>query len=348
MSHLSQLRFPASYLELAEKAVRSQDGDIKEEVHKPCEFDPSDTDSYNQGISGIQMLQVIRILYLFATSSTENSHKLFQLSPPTVHGKYGLALLTCPTFKDGISIAERYIERFNPIFNIQTRYSETHCEMVFEQVIDVAEFNDFFTELVLGIGFTGTGWGVFSGIQAPQLSTPCYVKFKHAKPVLEIPWALGNYEIEMGAEVNSVSLPLSMLNIENGSANRAIYDSVIAELEIAAEEESYNSYSPVSDMVKSILSVELEKGRITTQTETANLLKMSARTLSRRLKEESTSFQFLAVEQRMKEAKQLLENSTLSISQIALTLGFSSEANFSRAFKKHSALTPSQFRERKV
>ena len=48
---------------------------------------------------------------------------------------------------------------------------------------------------------------------------------------------------------------------------------------------------------------------------------------------------------RMREARRLLLQSTLSISQIAETVGYPSFAHFSKQFKKMNGMTPNEYRK---
>ncbi|WP_160722639.1 AraC family transcriptional regulator [Bacillus sp. USDA818B3_A] len=48
---------------------------------------------------------------------------------------------------------------------------------------------------------------------------------------------------------------------------------------------------------------------------------------------------------RINHAKQLLQNTSLSIKKISITAGFNSDTHFITTFKKHTKLTPKQFRE---
>ncbi len=68
--------------------------------------------------------------------------------------------------------------------------------------------------------------------------------------------------------------------------------------------------------------------------------------LSARLKQETgKSYLELIQKQRLKVAKDLLENSTLSVEQIAQECGYSSSSFFYKKFKESCKMTPSKFRE---
>lgn len=76
----------------------------------------------------------------------------------------------------------------------------------------------------------------------------------------------------------------------------------------------------------------------------ARLLGLAPRTLSRRLDAEGTSYGELRQEVRFSRAKELLRNPRLQLAEIADRLGFSDPAAFSRAFRKWSGDTPSDWR----
>lgn len=78
--------------------------------------------------------------------------------------------------------------------------------------------------------------------------------------------------------------------------------------------------------------------------ETATALKMTPRTLNRRLNEEGTSFQDIKDALRRDIAIRALQQGTDSIEQIAFDTGFSAPANFHRAFRKWTNRTPGSYR----
>ncbi len=77
----------------------------------------------------------------------------------------------------------------------------------------------------------------------------------------------------------------------------------------------------------------------------AERLHMSDRTLKRQLAAEGTSFSTLVDEVRYRHATSLLSRTDYSLEQIADELGYSDVANFSRAFKRWSGRSPSNWRK---
>jgi AraC-like DNA-binding protein len=74
-------------------------------------------------------------------------------------------------------------------------------------------------------------------------------------------------------------------------------------------------------------------------------LHLSQRTLQRKLKEEGTTFKELLDETRRELAKEYVNDTSLSLSEITYLLGFSEQSNFTRAFKRWQGQSPSAFRE---
>lgn len=79
----------------------------------------------------------------------------------------------------------------------------------------------------------------------------------------------------------------------------------------------------------------------------ADRLHLSTRTLQRRLAEQGSSFKMLLQLIRKRLAEQYILDNNLAISEIAYLLGFSEQSNFTRAFKRWFAVSPSQFRANK-
>jgi len=80
----------------------------------------------------------------------------------------------------------------------------------------------------------------------------------------------------------------------------------------------------------------------------AALFSIHPRTLNRRLRSCGTSFQELADQCRFSLAQQLLENSSMQLTQIAATLNYADASAFSRAFRRWSGITPALWREQNL
>ncbi|MEN4919158.1 helix-turn-helix domain-containing protein [Achromobacter spanius] len=80
---------------------------------------------------------------------------------------------------------------------------------------------------------------------------------------------------------------------------------------------------------------------------TARAMGTSVRTLQRILRRDNgVDFRELANAVRLRRAEELLRGTTVSITQIAMDFGYSSPANFSRAFRKASGLAPHEYRQK--
>lgn len=75
----------------------------------------------------------------------------------------------------------------------------------------------------------------------------------------------------------------------------------------------------------------------------ARALRMSTRSLQRKLSEQGTSFQDLLIEVRVQRAKQLLTTTSLSVADVAREVGCAPR-HFSALFRKSTQLSPSDWR----
>lgn len=83
-----------------------------------------------------------------------------------------------------------------------------------------------------------------------------------------------------------------------------------------------------------------------TQAELARQVNVSERTLRRRLGEQAVGYRALRDTALYERAKDLLENSTLSLAEVAHAVGYSDARAFRRAFKRWAGQLPTAFRNR--
>ena len=80
------------------------------------------------------------------------------------------------------------------------------------------------------------------------------------------------------------------------------------------------------------------------QAQIAEQLGMSLRNLQRRLQEQGTCFKEILESTRKKAALEYIKQPHLSLSEVGYLVGFSSVANFNRAFKRWQNCTPGEYR----
>jgi AraC-like DNA-binding protein len=79
--------------------------------------------------------------------------------------------------------------------------------------------------------------------------------------------------------------------------------------------------------------------------ELANQMQLPTRTFQRQLADQGTSFSEVLKNERLTLAAALLTQSNQAPAQIGYGCGFSDQSHFSREFKRHTAMTPNEYRE---
>lgn len=89
------------------------------------------------------------------------------------------------------------------------------------------------------------------------------------------------------------------------------------------------------------------RGRRLTTTELAERLSLSERTLHRRLRSLTGESPKRFIDRvRFEMARTMLDAGTMSIKQVALTVGYEDDSSFRRSFRQFSSMTPTAYRAR--
>lgn len=251
------------------------------------------------------------------------------------HGMAGMAAVTQPTMLDCLETISRYCaELFPPLemhvqpeedklmFVISANMNLAHCtQYLFE--LNTVSFYNIFNNLVanehqiLGVDFSypEPAWG-----HIYRRYFKCPVRFNQPQTRLMIDADVAHYE-----------LPL---------ANR--------QMAVTAEEKLFEN---IPTRTLCLLPLRLRRlllrcyGAFPSLESAANNLGMSGRTLSRKLAEESTTYQQILDAVREKLATEYFLRGGESVTQIALILGFTDSSNFAKAFRRWTGVSPTEFIE---
>ena len=150
---------------------------------------------------------------------------------------------------------------------------------------------------------------------------------------------LSDARIAFRQRETAVTFPQSLLSrpLTPGGVTRRIED---------ADIEAWWASGPAGDLPGSVMQVmaTLPSSDYPRIGLTANAIGMSVRALQRRLAEAGVSHGRLVAESRFATAVRLLEGTDATVLDIALDLGYSDHAHFTRAFRRWTGIAPRDFR----
>lgn len=147
--------------------------------------------------------------------------------------------------------------------------------------------------------------------------------------------------VHFNAAEDSMTFDRSLLDLPMKRHSPGLYQQL--QMQAAKRMASLPNPESTSASVKRLIDETLGKQLIDLPL-IASLMGLNPRTLQRRLKEENVTFQSLLESSRYRLACDLLAQQNHSVEDIAAMLGYSEPANFYRAFKTWSGLTPNEYR----
>ncbi|GEM_PF-1514254 len=135
------------------------------------------------------------------------------------------------------------------------------------------------------------------------------------------------------------SIPETQLEVPFALADQSAHERAIEQCE--RELKSLNNQRSLAGRLLELLTQASAPMR--DQEAIAAQLGMSSRTLHRRLQSEGASFRDLVQTARMTRAKHYLMNDRFSVTETAYRLDYQDSANFTRAFRKATGMTPSEY-----
>lgn len=144
--------------------------------------------------------------------------------------------------------------------------------------------------------------------------------------------------LKFDSEQNCIVLPLSSLSTELKAKPSSLKQFISEYLNRLSEAAPQTT----EEQLRATLQRMIPLGQCKIE-QVCSVLGVQKRTLQRRLREQSLSFQQVLMEERKQLALHYLSETHISISQLSLLLGFSETAVFSRCFKEWTGSSPSQY-----
>ncbi|MEV5029996.1 AraC family transcriptional regulator ligand-binding domain-containing protein [Paenibacillus sp. LPE1-1-1.1] len=167
------------------------------------------------------------------------------------------------------------------------------------------------------------------------------VEFMHAIGDVQVLEAYFGCPIRLEASKNRLTLHRRDLDQSFASYNEELQEILTPALDQWLDEHQRNH--SITEMVKWIMKRSLTGGRPDIRS-VAKELRMSARTLQRRLTDENTSFKNLLTQARHEQARAYLADPSLDIKEVAFLIGYEDQNSFYRAFRLWEGDTPTNWR----
>ena len=252
-------------------------------------------------------------------------------------GMVGLLLTSCDTMRDVVVDLARYQALATPVLDLDVDTSGSTIRILLDE--DATDLPDDLR--VFLVAFQAMQAATHLQEAAGLACRPIQARFAHAAPV-----HAAAYERHLGcpcvfdAERHEIRYANDLLAQRPRRANpiaadllRSGCDDLLAQMAVSRGHAGRvaRALAQLRDPGAGMKAV-------------ASLMKVSDRTLRRRLAQEGTSFSAIAVQVQCRIATQRLRRSEASVEQVAADSGYSDSANFRRAFIRWTSMSPAQFR----
>jgi AraC-like DNA-binding protein len=251
---------------------------------------------------------------------------------------YGFAILSSADFRKTMSFCERYHVLSTPLVTLRFREDHGEGAWLVDPLVQTP-INDplyrFIVEMQMGIILS-----LMRDVMGASFS-PKEVALAFSKPDdFGLAKHLKECEIAFGRPVNEFIFDARWLDASAKLGDRTTYalveslcDRLIAEM---------SQLTGVAGEVRAVLLQDL--GRQPSLTAVAGRLKISERTLRRRLAQQGVSFRSLLDELRAQLAVRYLRETSMTNDDVAIAIGFRDPATFRHAFRRWTGRSPGAFR----
>lgn len=254
---------------------------------------------------------------------------------PSAHGFLGYATMTAPTLRQAISLASKYYRMRLQSYRLHLAEEGDRAVLEIGETHPIPVLRSFFFEIQLvGLAhlpgpFIGeSGNGIELWFDWPE---PAYFKrYRERLP-----------PVRFSRPANQLRFPTHYLGRQPVLADDSTHGQALLQVE-----REYASTRLEDDSLVPRVRAALvpDDSAYPALDALAERLHVSSRSLRRKLDAQGTSYQALLDEARLRDARQLLESSALSIQEVSTRLGFQNPPSFTRAFKLWTGRTPSEYR----
>jgi AraC-like DNA-binding protein len=296
----------------------------------------------SKSITGELFQQLIAALISYSTDELFGLHTAKYVQPIS-YSVLGFITMNCETLGEAISKIQPF-EKLVGDMGVTELFEQDNCMGIAWR----CQFPDKKVRRHM-VDNCLASWLTFARYLTSDDSKPLQVSLKRKQPNLQQCaqyQAIFNCSVVFNQKTDAIIFEKSLLNLPLNKGNKELLPTLESHA-TAQLNEIMPKQSMVSQTKAMILkNVNTQEKEINQQTIAAQL-KLSSKTLQRRLKAENITFKQLVDQVRLTKTQQLLTKTTESLTNISALLGFSEPRSFFRWFQKHTDTTPGQYRKNK-
>ncbi len=259
------------------------------------------------------------------------------------HGMLGYAGLVSSTIEDSLQVGFKYVQTRAPLLGLQLVKTKSSAiiEVCFYATLD-EDVALFAIEAVLYSFATMARFLLGDHLPAATIKT-MLPKPKHSElysvfypAPLTLCFDHKMHCLEFAVDVLSHPLPMS-----DRHARQISEEQIVKHLTASPRGPAYPPGSLAEEIHQLLCKMP---GYYPDFEHVANLRNSTTRTLHRKLAGEGTSFQLLLENIQRRDAMHYVSSTGLTMTQISHLLGYTDSSNFSRAFRRWTGMSPSEFR----
>lgn len=329
---IDALTIPATYARLILDLCNRRGLDLADEV---VHFDAQ---ALNDPDGRLQLTQVAMLFYEAFRQDDAIGYEIGLNTQFSSHGAVGYGILTYPTFGEALAFGLRFARLRTPFVEISREVADGTVILDVAPAFDLGPMTRICLEhFLIGIWSVAKSVAQASGIA--ELTGALY--FQHPEPDCHRSYAGRLPRCVFSAPGYQMRLPADLLDTPLATA-----DATAARLATAQCEEEARRQRIQRTVTAQVSNILAKNPVPPTLDSVASQLHMSTRSLKRKLRAEHSGYQNLVDRHRERLARQWLTDTQLAVGDIAEKLGYTTTANFTRAFRRWTGVNPSEWRAR--
>ena len=295
---------------------------------------PNSTTDFEATVSGKELIQVYQNIARLALPGI--GLKIGTKLRTEHYGLFGCTLMCHKTTRDSLLYTTKYhslVTRTTKVY--YQEYDDNTGFLGCEDILGHPELTQFNLELQVAIHLNLIRDATNDNNFSPQRVLLSFTEPSHS----ELYYQLFDCPVLFDQAVTGFEFSNELLNIRQARYNPLALPLLLKASDQQLEHLGRDRFlQGVYTWISNHLGSELVSDAL------AKHLCITARTLRRHLADHGTSFNKICAEVKCRFAKKYIDDDKLSIDDIASALGFNDSANFRRAFKSWTGLTPSEYR----